>query len=606
MPVRSGHTDPRPGADRCTRNAAARGTVGSPGESDRTLAFVSVAVEPSPRYGSPARRRRVVGYLCGLAMLAACSSGGADSALDGEDSAPVVATAAQPTLHPVPTEAPTMTVAPTTVPPPIVAPTTEAPTPTAAPLFRPDLVGEVTVADPPVGGKGFASLGTGRPDLAAVGYTETELFLSGTAVAYSSAEPLTSDGRWSVEPIAPVPFTTRIVVRRPIDAADWNGSVAVEWFNVTAGFDNAPDWTYAHVELIRSGWAWVGVSAQAVGILGGGNALGAALALKAVDPERYAPLSHPGDSYSYDMFSQVGAAVRTQADKVLDGLQPDRVIAIGESQSAFRLTTYVDAVAPIANVFDGYLLHSRGSAGAGLLQDPLPSITAPDPTLIRTDTAVPVLNFLSETDVLGGRLGFVRARQPDTDIVRSWEVPGTAHADVYNLGIGDTDDGSGAGDAALFAAMATPPNSIFGGVITCDLPINAGPHTYVLRAALWSLESWVRTGEPPPAMAPIEIDEAGALVLDDNGNARGGIRTPHLDVPVARLTGFGQTGESFCGLFGTTRPFTAAQIAAAYPDHATFAARWTTAVDRAEAAGAILASDAVRLGEVAAASEVAG
>jgi len=33
---------------------------------------------------------------------------------------------------------------------------------------------------------------------------------------------------------------------------------------------------------------------------------------------------------------------------------------------------------------------------------------------------------------------------------------------------------------------------------------------------------------------------------------KGGIRTPHVDAPVATLSGLGQTGTNFCGLFGTT------------------------------------------------------
>ena len=48
----------------------------------------------------------------------------------------------------------------------------------------------------------------------------------------------------------------------------------------------------------------------------------------------------------------------------------------------------------------------------------------PDPTLTRTDLDVPVLTFSSETDLVGDRLGYGRARQPDTDVFRSWEVPG--------------------------------------------------------------------------------------------------------------------------------------------------------------------------------------
>ena len=74
---------------------------------------------------------------------------------------------------------------------------------------------------------------------------------------------------------------------------------------------------------------------------------------------RYASLNHPGDSYSYDMFSQAGQAIRDHAGLVLGGLRPDRVIAAGESQSAGRLVTYIDAVHPLAGVYDGFLVHSR-------------------------------------------------------------------------------------------------------------------------------------------------------------------------------------------------------------------------------------------------------
>jgi hypothetical protein len=80
--------------------------------------------------------------------------------------------------------------------------------------------------------------------------------------------------------------------------------------------------------------------------------------------------------------------------------------------------------------------------------------------------------------------------------------------------------------------------------------------------------------------------------LDANGNALGGIRTPHVDVPVAALSGLGQSGESFCGLFGTTASFTDEQLAALYADTADFQAKWDAAVDAAVAAGAVLPEDA--------------
>ena len=96
------------------------------------------------------------------------------------------------------------------------------------------------------------------------------------------------------------PYTTRIAVYRPINPKRFNGTVVVEWLNVSGGTDDAPDWTLSHNELVRDGFAWVGVSAQQVGVD----------SAKSTDPAEYSSLSHPGDSFSYDIFSQAGQAVR--------------------------------------------------------------------------------------------------------------------------------------------------------------------------------------------------------------------------------------------------------------------------------------------------------
>ena len=103
-------------------------------------------------------------------------------------------------------------------------------------------------------------------DLASVGYTRSELFLEGTANAYAPTVPLTSDGKWAVTPVSPQPYKTRVVVNRPIDEGDFNGTVVVEWLNVSGLVDAGPAWIQTHVELIRRGYAWVGVSAQTAGI----------------------------------------------------------------------------------------------------------------------------------------------------------------------------------------------------------------------------------------------------------------------------------------------------------------------------------------------------
>ena len=154
----------------------------------------------------------------------------------------------------------------------------------------------------PVTGPGTISLSTGV-DPALLGYQRTEFFLSGVARSFTPTAPLTTDGKWTVAPATTAVFKTRLVTYRPIDPAKFNGTVIVEWLNVSAGADLATDWMMAHNELVRSGFAWVGVSAQAVGVN----------ALKTAQPARYGTLNHPGDSYSYDIFSEAGVKVRTDA-----------------------------------------------------------------------------------------------------------------------------------------------------------------------------------------------------------------------------------------------------------------------------------------------------
>ena len=64
------------------------------------------------------------------------------------------------------------------------------------------------------------------------------------------------------------------------------------------------------------------------------------------------------------------------------------VVAMGRSQSAGRLVTYINAVHPLVKVHDGFLVHSRGRGAAGLTQTPG---SMPNDARIRTDVSVPVL-----------------------------------------------------------------------------------------------------------------------------------------------------------------------------------------------------------------------
>jgi hypothetical protein len=165
-----------------------------------------------------------------------------------------------------------------------------------------------------------------------VGYRETEYFISGMAHSYIATDELGTDGIWSVAQAEAADYKVRIVVDRPIDPQNFNGTVVVEWFNVTAGLDASPDWNHMHTEITRSGYVWVGVSAQSAGVEGGGPSP-IPISLKQLDEERYGSLSHPGDSFSYDIFSQAAQSVRNPVGlDPLEGLQVQRMIGVGQSQ----------------------------------------------------------------------------------------------------------------------------------------------------------------------------------------------------------------------------------------------------------------------------------
>jgi hypothetical protein len=472
------------------------------------------------------------------------------------------------------------------------APATDAPGPTttttttadpeAGAAAPSDLVPVPSLEGPVTGGIRGVNANPMPVGLAeSAGYVEEEFFVAGEARTHHATAPLGADGVWSVAPGESAPYRTRVVVRRPVDPADFNGVLVVEWLNVSAGRDSDPDFGFLHPELLASGYAYAGVSAQEVGVEGGGALVSvpgvppeATAALRAWDPERYGTLDHPGDAYSYDVFSQAAQALLAHGEvDPLDGLAVDHVLAIGESQSAFRMVTYVDAVHPVAGVFDGFLVHSRAGGGAPLSDDPADALPGVVP--IRTDLDEPVLQFVTETDLV--RLGFLAARQPDDDSVVTWEVAGTAHADRTTLEYGSA-SGAAWGSTGTFDASAL-----------CG-PVNAGPQGPVLRAALAALRAWVADGTAPPTGPPLEVVD-GAIARDPTGIARGGIRTPAVDAPVSVESGATTAESVLCALFGSSAPLPPGDLAARYPDHAAYVAAVTASADAAVDGGFLLPAD---------------
>jgi hypothetical protein len=420
-----------------------------------------------------------------------------------------------------------------------------------------------TLSGPVTTGQIIEPLSGVGTNLAANGYEEQEYFASGTAHAFKATSS-PSDGRLVVAPTTSASYKTRIIVRRPTDPKKFNGTVIVEWLNVSEG-ESSPDWDYLNPMLMRDGYAWVGVSAQALAVNGGASILGAqAGGLVQKEPSRYGSLHHPGDQYALDMYAQIGLALRhNHGADAFGSLHPRHIVAVGESQSAFYMTDFADALQPLTHAYDGIFIHSRGAGGAGIgtgtgLKGKL---------LIRTDLSVPVFMFETQTDLT--TLGYAASQQPNTARIRTWEVAGTSHADAYLVG------GNG-------------------GLLGCTQPINDGPQHQVVQAAFTAFDKWVVDGTAPPTPAFFHLASTNptTYALDQYGNVIGGVRTPAVDVPISALSGAAPAGATvICSLFGSATPLSASTLTTLYPTKADYIADYTKSLDKAIKGGYILAAD---------------
>jgi hypothetical protein len=448
----------------------------------------------------------------------------------------------------------------------------------------------------------------GSPEihLANFGYTEREFLMSGTTNVYQQSGFWGSNGVWNVSVAqSNVPYTTRLLVRYPTNPKKFNGTVVVEWLNETTGGDQDPVWSEIYKEVLSQGYAYVGVSAQT----------GSMIEDKTWDPQRYGALGDSNDGQSYDIFSQAAEVARAGTGNLLGGLHPTTVIGTGDSQSAFRVVTYVNAIQPLSHAFNGFLAVGRGALGApignGLVA------FSPFPALIRTDNTTPFIQLETEGDI--EELGAAYSRQPDNSDLRTWELAGAAHIDLHEgLYEGAT--------LAREAPQLTPPDCVFGVPFNGGtLPDNMG--VYELEdAALAALQKWITKGVPAPSGNQISTTPFFNIVERDQfGNALGGIRLPDIQVPTETYSAInfsapsqeglspGQlfttlqnifttlsTGvitdpalrtEGLCLLEGYYTPFGTATLQSLYPTHAAYVSAFTAAANSAKSAGFLTPAD---------------
>jgi hypothetical protein len=412
-------------------------------------------------------------------------------------------------------------------------------------------------------------------DLSKYGYVEEEYFIDGNAFRYDitpTADPSVTGTKITTggpNNDGAYPFRTRIVVRRPANPANANGTVLAEWYNVTAFQDVEWNWFGDPEFMLKNGYTFVGISAQDTGVA----------RLKGFNNGRYGSLNvlwNPAlaggtdptkDDLSYDIFGAAVNAIKGNrtGENPMGGINVQTVIASGESQSCGRLSTHYNKIEPLQNIVDAYLLTVCTSR-------------------LRADRPEKAVRIITETE---NRTQRSTTDFPDTNSLRHWEVAGASH--LPRLAWDNA--------AAVLNRDFTLPITV-----SCQkFPLSLVQWPYTVNRAIKGLETWVESGTAPPIAPRGEYVDPTTLVRDQYGIAQGGIRFPELTVPTATNDGVnsptpgGSIFSNFCGLLGSNTLFDRGLLDSLYVDYSDYINKYAAATDQFAQTGFILPEDVEKL-----------
>ena len=277
------------------------------------------------------------------------------------------------------------------------------------------------------------------------------------------------------------PYTSRVVVRQPSDNGKFSGLVLAESMHVS-GAAHAYEYTAGYV--MDSGHAAVEILTTSPQQFVDFNAA------------RYERLKIE-DGQQNEIIAQVGALVKSARGPL--GANVRKLVLAGTSMSSGTLINYLPAhmvfrTPEMQRIFDGFL---PTSAGTTIREIDVPLIQMP--TLHEVETNVP--------------------RRQDSDEpgkqFRLYEVAGIGHVDSRDN-------------------VRLIPNP-------CTKPLSPVLTQAYFAVGLHHLLGWVDKGIAPPRAARVLLDrdasnDGSTMALDAHGNPQGGIRTPWVDVPVAKYT----------------------------------------------------------------------
>lgn len=442
-----------------------------------------------------------------------------------------------------------------------------------------------TTATPPFGTSFLPDPGVGI-DLAPRGFVEEEFLLSGSADRWAiSATPGHPDRLETG-----IPYTTRMLVRRPVDRERATGTVHLEPLHPHR--DGGLTWRAAAEHIVRSGDAWVGVTVYAHL---------ADLLRDRVDPARYSALDLPAAGLEWDILGGAAEAIRAGA---IPGLDARRVLLSGWSATGSFVRVFLREgfAARRPGAIDGAIVFissgGAGDAGYPALSPGTSGLPRLDPRRTIEGVGVPVFEVLSETESETHERQTRPDSDEDGDRYRLSQVAGTGHHDLWA-------DGVLTNDAMLAAAGVPSPDA------TVLEERSDARFDLVARAALERMAAWLADGVAPPSSGRFgftgpEGEDGRELARDDDGNVLGGIRTPWVEAPLAAYAPHGtprpepdgtvSEGQRFgARLLGTMRRFPPAVVLERFADEAAYRAAFLAATERLERSGFLLPADAAEL-----------
>ena len=374
------------------------------------------------------------------------------------------------------------------------------------------------------------------------------------------------------------PYTTRATISRPIDPAAFSGNVIIEFGHPSKGGQPAA-WGNANKFFARNGDVHVFLQHPLT-----------FPALKAADPERYAPIEAAHLSQGWAMMAQVGALLKAgELPKTLGPFRPRRIYQTGYSMTGLAVANFANFHHEAARfddgapVFDGYLPMAWNA-----FMRPL------DVPVIQVNTQCEITQFPQRG---------LAARREDSDDpqnrYRLYEMAGAPHINLRpkdastepTLGVPYEVDWGGPRLSWTNTVKTFPE-----GAVPNDLP-----NHLVIASMFDHMYRWVETGASPPTAPRIDVNADLSPGLDADGNPSGGVRLPSMDVPHA-LRGFGSIHDDHV-LFGYMIPYTPDQMKARYGSHEAYVDLIRAASERMMAAQLLRADAADDVIAIAEASQ---